>query len=799
MTVFPHCWEELSCRAPTMRLINARTRRLELFDDSKATPRYVVLSYGWKYDERRVLDNLYDSQAVFQGQSFPGLEAARGEALRRGVDYVWIDTCCIAKTANIRPAVIINSQFRMYQQSVACFAYLDDLDSLDDANAELWESRWFTCAWTLQGLIAAPDIEFYDHNWTLLSSKRVLLSALSMYTEVDSQVLVDSKCLSEVPLGKRITWSAHRKTRCAEGVACSLLRIFDPRMSVYYSEGTSAFLRLQRNISQHFYDGSLSVQQSASTECYYTLVAELPSKFSHFAGTPPSEPLALQIAMQPRNTKNRVYGVLVVEGGEPGHLLLGLSNGSPPFSLGIIPNKWNRRFIRVQPRRLLKPSELPEELLCEIAGWITCLHVNLDLGTSESPLNKQPSEWGRADTSGKTLRTQWAGEGVRSGETWTNKCPLSVEDQALSACPASEECDQTVRTYREDRSDLDDTEVSIDDSIDDADSNYNDDTDNDYDDDDEEEEEAFKLLVSTDPCFPQLSHTLASQIEGAETLALEAFLTFLYPNQGAVKRQHRGTSPRSSKRRRLEQLYTQLAGSELRDLVDPEPGIVDFSRQSSSFLACPYFLRYPGTYQNCLTRPDPRNIHALRVHIACAHQRPIACPMCGTVFTTAFECDGHIRARTCEIVPEICLEGVTDAQVRQLGRRGTPDLSDAEQWFAIWRIVFPLEEPPALSCVPTSMEPFVAFIQTLRDFWARDGEVVVKEFAYDNERGGEKPPVDLRDLEAVKAAVLGRAIGVLIDLFKQAEALGGSFSGVGAVSKLLQQLSGQHQPTKMQL
>ncbi|RYP69861.1 hypothetical protein DL769_005154 [Monosporascus sp. CRB-8-3] len=58
----------------------------------------------------------------------------------------------------------INSMFRWHRDATKCYAYLADVSTptfdVDDKSSQppwesaFWKSRWFTCGWTLQELIA---------------------------------------------------------------------------------------------------------------------------------------------------------------------------------------------------------------------------------------------------------------------------------------------------------------------------------------------------------------------------------------------------------------------------------------------------------------------------------------------------------------------------------------------------------------------------------------------------------------------------------------------------------------------
>ncbi|KAK3301736.1 uncharacterized protein B0T15DRAFT_563241 [Chaetomium strumarium] len=102
---------------------------------------------------------------------------------------MWIDTCCIDKSSSAELSEAINSMYRWYVRSRACYAYLSDVTDVE----HLGNSRWFTRGWTLQELIAPHNVEFYGSGWEYLGKKSdpSLRSILSQASPVDECVLDD--------------------------------------------------------------------------------------------------------------------------------------------------------------------------------------------------------------------------------------------------------------------------------------------------------------------------------------------------------------------------------------------------------------------------------------------------------------------------------------------------------------------------------------------------------------------------------------------------------------------------------
>ena len=126
-------------------------------------PRYAILSHTWREGEEVTLKDLLDGS----GKSKSGYTKIRfcGEQARRdGLQYFWVDTCCIDKSNNSEISEAINSMFRWYRNAAKCYVYLSDVSSsafgTNDNFSQLpcesafRKSKWFTRGWTLQELLA---------------------------------------------------------------------------------------------------------------------------------------------------------------------------------------------------------------------------------------------------------------------------------------------------------------------------------------------------------------------------------------------------------------------------------------------------------------------------------------------------------------------------------------------------------------------------------------------------------------------------------------------------------------------
>lgn len=109
-----------------------------------------------------------------------------------GIQYVWIDTCCIDKNSSTELSESLNTMFAWYQCSTLCIAYLSDVPLVRPKVIRPFErqiSAWFSRGWTLQELIAPKDIWFYSQDWTFLGIRSELVEDIHRITGIQEKIL----------------------------------------------------------------------------------------------------------------------------------------------------------------------------------------------------------------------------------------------------------------------------------------------------------------------------------------------------------------------------------------------------------------------------------------------------------------------------------------------------------------------------------------------------------------------------------------------------------------------------------
>jgi hypothetical protein len=223
------------------------------------TPPYAILSHTWKegqevtFGDLKNLDNLEIEAQNKEG--YQKLCFCAQQAKRNGLNYFWVDTCCIDKSDSSELQEAINSMFRWYQNATKFFVYLSDVEcNTSDTNSESsrrWKpafrkSRWFTRGWTLQELLAPASVEFFSAERELLGDKESLKHTIHEITGIPIEALSGSE-LSDFNIAERFSWAGNRQTTREEDGAYCLFGIFGVYLPLIYGEGKENALNRLRS------------------------------------------------------------------------------------------------------------------------------------------------------------------------------------------------------------------------------------------------------------------------------------------------------------------------------------------------------------------------------------------------------------------------------------------------------------------------------------------------------------------------------------------------------------------------
>ncbi|KAM0251725.1 hypothetical protein ACHAQJ_008046 [Trichoderma viride] len=243
-----------------MRLLECSGANFTLTKDLVGdVPQYAILSHKWGPDSEEVtFRDLVDHTGV-EKVGFKKLSFCAEQAKRDGIQFFWVDTCCIDKSNNNELTEAINSMFRYYRNASRCYVYLSDVSTTgyEDNNhkSELaWESafrasRWFTRGWTLQELLAPGSVEFFTQDGRRLGDKRSLEQQIHEITGIAVPALQGGE-LSHFHVEERLKWAETRHTTREEDWAYCLLGIFGVFMPLIYGEGkANAVRRFKKEIA----------------------------------------------------------------------------------------------------------------------------------------------------------------------------------------------------------------------------------------------------------------------------------------------------------------------------------------------------------------------------------------------------------------------------------------------------------------------------------------------------------------------------------------------------------------------
>lgn len=254
-----------------MRLLHTDKLTIEYFEGADI-PWYSILSHRWGSEE--VSYQGYRDRTSTQKSGYTKIINLCRLAKSRGIEWTWIDTCCIDKTSSAELTESINSMWAYYRDAIECYVYLADVPAWvqlsrgsstgnssgnfsHQAFAAFQNSEWFTRGWALQELIAPTNVLFCTSAWNVLASKVDLAEALSSITGIPTLYLTRPNRAREASVAMRMSWASKRQTTRIEDIAYCLLGLFDINMTMLYGEGMKASMRLQRRIIKKYDDESI--------------------------------------------------------------------------------------------------------------------------------------------------------------------------------------------------------------------------------------------------------------------------------------------------------------------------------------------------------------------------------------------------------------------------------------------------------------------------------------------------------------------------------------------------------------
>jgi hypothetical protein len=219
---------------------------------------YAILSHTWGEDDDEVTFNDLQSRSGKSKAGYAKIQFCGEQARKDGLQYFWVDTCCIDKPNHTELSEAINSMFRWYRNAAKCYVYLSDVSACkrdnNDLTRQTWKlafqkSKWFTRGWTLQELLAPKSVEFFSREGERLGDKKMLEGQIHEIADVPIAALRGAP-LPDFSIDERLRWAGKRDTRRREDKAYCLLGIFNVFMPPIYGEGENALIRLKEEINK---------------------------------------------------------------------------------------------------------------------------------------------------------------------------------------------------------------------------------------------------------------------------------------------------------------------------------------------------------------------------------------------------------------------------------------------------------------------------------------------------------------------------------------------------------------------
>jgi tetratricopeptide (TPR) repeat protein len=242
-----------------MRLLHSDALgRLILTDfRGKPVPPYAILSHRWS-DSETLIEDIPNGDYKEKEEGYRKLQFCAEQAAQDGLQYFWIDTCCIDRWDNNERSKAINSMFQWYRNAARCYVFLSDVSlsaGTETAACSDWEasfraSAWFTRGWTLQELIASVSVEFFSCEGQRIGDKTSLNQLLHEITDIPLAALRNCP-LDQFSTSERRRWVENRRTTEEEDIVYCLLGLLGVSMPATYGEGTeSALRRLQAEVEE---------------------------------------------------------------------------------------------------------------------------------------------------------------------------------------------------------------------------------------------------------------------------------------------------------------------------------------------------------------------------------------------------------------------------------------------------------------------------------------------------------------------------------------------------------------------
>ncbi|KAH8896303.1 hypothetical protein GQ53DRAFT_819418 [Thozetella sp. PMI_491] len=179
-------------------------------------------------------------------------------------------------------------------------------------------------------------------------------------------------------------------------------------------------------------------------------------------------------------------------------------------------------------------------------------------------------------------------------------------------------------------------------------------------------------------------------------------------------------------------------------------------------LACLFYKHNKIQHIDCL-RHTLRRVKDVKQHLWRKHRQPqLYCPICYQVFTSRPHHDFHIQSRNCMARDRPIWDGISENLREELSRRVEAGISEEEQWFSVWDVVFPGEDRPRTAYLKGQLEEL---IEMLREYWGASGQEVISTVLAERGLLNWDMLSEERDLSILLPQLLRDLISTILDQF----------------------------------
>ncbi|KAK7459511.1 hypothetical protein VKT23_009494 [Stygiomarasmius scandens] len=204
-------------------LINVHTLKLVHFKEDHLVPHYAILTRLWGFKKDR-------SELM---------RFACNQAHVDGLDYLLDDTWFI----NSYEVNNVHRNISYYRNASVCYVIFGS-----------WEYVWRSQAWTLQELLAPPELFFFA-NESFVGSRTERSKEISDQTGISEDVISGRISVYDVSVQERMTWAMKKATINPLDCIYGLVGILGVSMRMGYKEGYgTAFARLREAFHQQHPD-----------------------------------------------------------------------------------------------------------------------------------------------------------------------------------------------------------------------------------------------------------------------------------------------------------------------------------------------------------------------------------------------------------------------------------------------------------------------------------------------------------------------------------------------------------------